>query len=111
MAELADAQDLGSCALRRMGSSPTDRTKRVKLELTIFLRGSHFRVCPCGFEDRLVGYPRFICAIACNTLSYPQVAIRNDRNTIGSLLKNESRYGRVPLIAPRIKSASTAFLV
>ena len=27
MAELADAQDLGSCALRRMGSSPTDRNR------------------------------------------------------------------------------------
>ena len=25
MAELADAQDLGSCAGRRMGSSPTNR--------------------------------------------------------------------------------------
>lgn len=27
MAELADAQDLGSCAARRMGSSPTDRIR------------------------------------------------------------------------------------
>ena len=26
MAELADAQDLGSCAERRVGSSPTTRT-------------------------------------------------------------------------------------
>ena len=25
MAELADVQDLGSCAFRRVGSSPTDR--------------------------------------------------------------------------------------
>ena len=27
MAELADAQDLGSCAARRVGSTPTTRTK------------------------------------------------------------------------------------
>ena len=27
MAELADAQDLGSCAARRMGSTPITRTK------------------------------------------------------------------------------------
>ena len=27
MAELADAQDLGSCVARRMGSSPTNRMK------------------------------------------------------------------------------------
>ena len=28
MAELADVQDLGSCAARRVGSTPTTRTKR-----------------------------------------------------------------------------------
>ena len=27
MVELADAQDLGSCAARRVGSTPTTRTK------------------------------------------------------------------------------------
>ena len=27
MAELADVQDLGSCAVRRVGSTPTTRTK------------------------------------------------------------------------------------
>ena len=27
MTELADVQDLGSCAVRRAGSSPTTRTK------------------------------------------------------------------------------------
>ena len=27
MAELADVQDLGSCAARRVGSTPTTRTK------------------------------------------------------------------------------------
>lgn len=28
MVELADAQDLGSCAARRVGSTPTTRTKK-----------------------------------------------------------------------------------
>ena len=43
MAELADAQDLGSCAARRVGSSPTNRS------LTI-------RIIEVGFEPDLNGW-------------------------------------------------------
>ena len=34
MAELADAQDLGSCEVIRVGSTPTTRTIRQSLRLT-----------------------------------------------------------------------------
>ena len=37
MTELADVQDLGSCAARRMGSSPTIRSRETAAEC-----GTHF---------------------------------------------------------------------
>ena len=49
MAELADAQDLGSCALRRMGSSPTDRNRFQSVDG--FLLKIHWSVCPCGIRS------------------------------------------------------------
>ena len=37
MAELADVQDLGSCAARRVGSTPTTRTKKAGVSTPAFL--------------------------------------------------------------------------
>ena len=42
MAELADAQDLGSCTARRVGSTPTTRTKALHMEnVGLFLYIAH----------------------------------------------------------------------
>ena len=37
VAELADAQDLGSCAIWRAGSTPVTRTKSRKAVILVFL--------------------------------------------------------------------------
>ena len=68
MAELADAQDLGSCALRRMGSSPTDRNRFHSLSLAKNCRQINFKKgidrqkgalynCQCVLTEALDGHP------------------------------------------------------
>ena len=48
MTELADVQDLGSCAFRRVGSSPTNRRKIVtvhRFPANCNIRNPHLKFC------------------------------------------------------------------
>ena len=48
MTELADVQDLGSCAFRRVGSSPTNRRKIVtvhRFPANCNIRSPHLKFC------------------------------------------------------------------
>ena len=63
MAELADAQDLGSCAVRRVGTTPTTRTTSPQashcLRRLLYIKVTGAR-CVSFYAK---GHARFICSV------------------------------------------------
>ncbi len=54
MMELADMQDLGSCAERRVGSSPTNRIRYYNFSVNLPKGQQHLNRYCCFFISRLV---------------------------------------------------------
>lgn len=79
MAELADAQDLGSCVFGRKGSSPFTRTANgVFVELPpSYLRNPHQGHPGGGFGVRVLrqGWLRSLCCLLLRRLSVLQVGV------------------------------------
>ena len=76
MAELADAQDLGSCGVLRAGSSPVTRTIKDMQKRYIPEKPRFYR----GFS-RLKGVDFFVTKYGCKTTVFPFWQELNFRNT------------------------------